>query len=143
MKLNILAIIVLTSFLPQSGNYQLIVNVSGLQPLKGDLYISLHKRPEYFQVADSAFMKKRISVNEETETVVFDKVPQGKYAIALYHDENLNGIMETSENGIPREGYGFSVKKNFFGRPKFEQAAFEINSNDTLEVKMMYPPKNN
>jgi len=124
--------------LPQSNEHRLTVSVTGLKPLKGDLYISLHNRPEYFQFPDSALMKVKITVNESTETVFFEDVPGGRYALALYHDENLNGILDANELGIPREGYGFSTKNKVAGRPKFEQAAFDFSRNDTIEVKMIY-----
>jgi uncharacterized protein (DUF2141 family) len=138
MKL-IFSIISLLLFInPQNNNHLLTVSVKGLKPLKGDLYVGLHNRPEYFQVADSAFLKQKIAVNEETETVIFKNIPAGKYAVAIYHDENLNGIMDANENGFPKEGYGFSTKSKMLGRPKFEQAAFEIGSNDTITVKMIY-----
>ena len=130
---------------PQGGHYRLAVSISGLKPLKGDLYISLHNRPEYFQYADSALMKTKIGVNAETETIFFDNVPEGRYAIAIYHDENLNGKMDVNELGIPIEGYGFSSNPRGPGRPKFDQAAFDLNRNDTIEVKMIYhkdPDKN-
>jgi uncharacterized protein (DUF2141 family) len=135
-----LLLLLIFSFVTGGDQYRLTVTISGLKPLKGDLYISLHSRPEYFQEPDSAFMKQRIKVEKETETVVFQDVPAGKYAIALYHDENLDGVMETSERGIPKEGYGFSTKTKFFGKPKFEQAAFEFNGNDSVEIKMIYLP---
>jgi uncharacterized protein (DUF2141 family) len=139
MKSIILFLISLLLIAPQQGEHpRLTVSISGLKPLKGDLYISLHNRPEYFQVADSALMKKKITVNKETESVVFDNVPMGKYAIAIYHDENLNGILDLNEMGIPKEGYGFSTKNKVMGRPKFEQAAFELSGNDTIDVKMIY-----
>ena len=126
---------------PQQGKeITLTVNVTGLKPMKGDLYISLHNRPEYFQVADSAFMKLKVSVNEENETVIFNNVPPGTYAIALYHDENSDGVMQTNEKGMPKEGYGFSTKSKFFGKAKFEQAAFEMTDNQIIEIKMVYPP---
>jgi len=125
---------------PQDGKHRLVVTVTGLKPLKGDLYISLHQRPEYFQFADSALMKTKIGVNAETETVSFDKVPEGRYAIAIYHDENLNGMMDANEIGIPREGYGFSNNPKVPGKPKFEQAAFEMSQSDTLVIKMIYHP---
>jgi uncharacterized protein (DUF2141 family) len=32
----------------------------------------------------------------------------GKYAVRYYHDENLNGKMETNLVGKPTEGYRFS-----------------------------------
>jgi len=140
MKYIILIISLIFLFPSQGENYKIVIAVSGLKPLKGDLYISLHSRPEYFEVADSAFMKKKISVDEETETIVFKDVPGGKYAVAIYHDVNLNGMMDARENGFPIEGYGFSTKSKFFGRPKFEQSAFEVNGNDTVEIKMIYPP---
>lgn len=127
----------------QEANHRLTLSVTGLKPLKGDLYISLHNRPEYFQVADSAFMKKKITVDEETESFSFENVPDGRYAIAIYHDENLNGKLEVNEMGIPREGYGFSTKNKVAGRPKFEQAEFEVSGNDTVDVKMIYPQRQN
>jgi uncharacterized protein (DUF2141 family) len=138
MKLIIYTILLLLLIAPQGDHYRLTVTVSGLKPLKGELYISLHNRPQYFQVADSAMMKKKITVDQETELIRFDDVPKGTYAIAIYHDENLNGVMDVNDVGIPREGYGFSTKKNMPGRPKFEQAAFDLGRNDTVEIKMIY-----
>ena len=122
----------------QEGSNRLMVTVTGLKPLKGDLYIALHQRPEYFQIGDSALMKTIIRVDKETETVTFDKLTEGRYAIAIYHDENLNAKLDANEMGIPREGYGFSNNPKVPGRPKFEQAAFDISRNDTIEVKMIY-----
>lgn len=138
--MNILALIFSLVFLSQSqvGQYRLAVSITGLKPLKGELYISLHNRPEYFQVADSAFMKTKIAVKADSETVIFSHVPAGKYAVAVYHDENLNGKLDANEKGIPLEGYGFSTRTKMPGRPKFEQAEFEVNGNDTIEVKMIY-----
>lgn len=140
MKLLIFLISIILLVPPQEGKHRLTVIMTGLKPLKGDLYISLHNRPEYFQFADSAFMKTKIVVNAETETVFFDNVPEGRYAMAIYHDENMSGVMDANELGIPREGYGFSTKTRVPGRPKFEQAAFDLTRNDTIEIKMVYHP---
>jgi uncharacterized protein (DUF2141 family) len=140
MRILILLISLIFLVSPQDGKHQLIVTVTGLKPLKGDLYISLHLRPQYFQIADSALMKTKIKVTAEMETVIFDKVPAGRYALAVYHDENQNGILDANEIGIPREGYGFSNNPKIPGRPKFEQAAFELTRSDTLVIKMIYHP---
>jgi uncharacterized protein (DUF2141 family) len=140
MRLLIFLLSILFLLPQQGGKHQLIVTVTGLKPLKGDLYISLHQRPEYFQCADSALMKTKIGVNAETETIIFNKVPAGRYAIAIYHDENLNGIMDANKIGIPKEGYGFSTNPKIQGKPKFEQAAFDLSRNDTIRVKMIYHP---
>lgn len=134
--------VVLALFTYFSGGevYTLKVNVTGLKPLKGDLYVSLHQRPEFFLMADSAFMKMQVKVQSEDMSIFFKDLPAGQYAIAVYHDENLNGVMDANEKGFPKEGYGFSTKNKMLGRAKFEQAAFEVTGSKAIEVKMIYPP---
>jgi uncharacterized protein (DUF2141 family) len=139
MRIFIFIISILLMAVPQGENHRLVVKVNGLHPLKGDLYIAIHQRPEYFQVPDSALVKRIVKIDKETETVIFDKVPDGRYALAVYHDENLNGKLDTSPVGIPREGYGFSNNPKVPGKPKFEQAAFDFSKNDTIVINMIYP----
>ncbi len=144
MKYILLLISLIFMIVPQDGKYRLAVKVTGLKPITGSyLYVSLHQRPEYFQYPDSALMKARILVNKETETVLFDNLPAGHYAIALYHDENLNGKLDVNALGMPREGYGFSTKTPVPGRPKFEQAAFDFIRNDTIVVQINYKSSGN
>jgi len=125
--------------IPIGDQFNLTVNVSGLKPLKGELYISLHNRPGSFQVADSAFLKRKIAVDEEKETVVFKNIPAGNYAVSVFHDENLSGALEMNDKGIPLEGYGFSTRTRSLAKPKFEQAAFDLTKNDTVEIRILYP----
>jgi len=57
--------------------------------------------------------------------VSFNNLTPGKYAVRYYHDENMNGNMETNLVGKPTEGYGFSnniIGK--FGPPPFEKWLF-------------------
>lgn len=133
-----ISILFLFFIFPGKDKYSLTVTVSGLKPVGGELYISIHDRPEFFATGDSARLKSKIRVNKEAESIVFENVPAGRYAIAVYHDENLNGIMDANQKGIPAEGYGFSMKSKFLGRPGFEQAAFDLNRNDTVQVRMIY-----
>jgi uncharacterized protein (DUF2141 family) len=140
MKTNILIILVSLLFLipPPAVNHRLVVKVNGIKPLKGDLYITLNQRPEYFHIPDSALVKRIIKIEKETETVIYDKVPEGRYAVAIYHDENLNGKLDVNPLGMPREGYGFSNNPKVIGKPDFEQAAFDFSRNDTIVIKMVY-----
>ena len=137
--MKLIGAIFLILFLQIPGdNNRLTITVTGLHPIKGNLYLSLHNRAEYFQIPDSAFRKVIVAIDEETETIIFDMLPHGKYAIAIYHDANLSGELEVNELGIPKEGYGFSTKSKIAGKPKFEQAAFDLNREDTIEIKMIY-----
>ena len=138
MKIPLILVLVFLHFAPGVNEFRLTVSVSGLKPLEGDLYIALHNRPEYFQEPDSAFMKMKVEVKKETELVKFENVPAGDYAIAVYHDENLDGKLDMNNLGLPKEGYGYSTKNKVAGRAKFDQAAFAVSGNDTVEVKMIY-----
>lgn len=63
----------------------------------------------------------------------------GKYAVRYYHDENLNGKMETNLMGKPTEGYGFSNNvTGSFGPPPFAKWLFEINADKKIVLKPTY-----
>ena len=139
MKFVLQIVLILFLFSPQGGNHRLIITFRGLQPIKGDLYLALHSRPEYFEIADSAFIKKIVLVTAETETISFNNIPDGHYALAVYHDENLNGVLDVNDIGIPKEGYGFSRDaRSKFGPPSFDRAAVAIEpgENKTLTVNV-------
>lgn len=69
----------------------------------------------------------------------FEGLPSGTYALALIHDENGNGRLDTVM-GIPREGFGFSNNPAIrFGPPSFKSASVGITSGTTDEqVKIKY-----
>lgn len=55
----------------------------------------------------------------------FQDIPPGTYAIAVIHDENMNGKLDTNFFGVPTEGYGFSKDaKALLGVPSFSSASF-------------------
>lgn len=58
----------------------------------------------------------------------FESIPPGKYALAVIHDENMNGKLDTNWLGLPKEGYGFSNNtKISSGPPSFSDAGFEYD----------------
>jgi uncharacterized protein (DUF2141 family) len=76
------------------------------------------------------------------ENTCFFSVPDlnpGKYAVRYYHDENLNGKMDTNLVGKPTEGYGFSNNvTGKFGPPPFKKWLFEISGNKKIVLKPTY-----
>ena len=63
----------------------------------------------------------------------------GKYAVRYYHDENMNGKMETNLVGKPTEGYGFSNNViGKFGPPPFEKWLFEVTGDKKIILKPTY-----
>jgi uncharacterized protein (DUF2141 family) len=58
----------------------------------------------------------------------FVNIPSGTYALAVIHDENMDGKLDTKWLGIPTEGYGFSNNaKATFGPPSFSAARFHYD----------------
>lgn len=55
--------------------------------------------------------------------VSFEALECRDYAVAVVHDENGNGKLDTGLFGIPREGLGASRNaRRLFGPPKFDDA---------------------
>ena len=58
----------------------------------------------------------------------FSDIKPGNYAIAVIHDENLNGELDTNLFGIPTEGYGFSSGAEVtLSAPSFSDAVFSYD----------------
>lgn len=72
--------------------------------------------------------------------ITFPKVPAGRYAIALLHDENNNGKADRALSMIPKEGFGFSRDaKVVMGPPSFADAVFEVGGTPVHQaIKMRY-----
>ncbi len=69
-----------------------------------------------------------IAMQEIRETQArchFLGIPPGTYALAVIHDENLDGKLATNWLGVPTEGYGFSNNVTAtLSAPSFEDAQF-------------------
>ncbi len=66
----------------------------------------------------------------------FEDIPPGTYAMAVIHDENMNGKLDTNWMGLPTEGYGFSNDaKAVVGAPAFAAASFPYDGRN-LDLTM-------
>jgi uncharacterized protein (DUF2141 family) len=70
-------------------------------------------------------------------TIVYRDLPAGTYAVAAYHDQNGNRILDKNLLGVPKERVGFSRdSRALLGPPGFEASAFELNSDMTITVRL-------
>jgi uncharacterized protein (DUF2141 family) len=124
--------------LPQAGT--LDVSVGGLRSARGNVLICLTAKAKNFPNCDKdpAAYKRTVSAAHASR-ISFDGVAPGTYALALIHDENANGKLDTRLI-IPREGFGFSRNPAIgFGPPKFGEAQFTLRGGDSVQaVKMKY-----
>lgn len=130
----ICVLIISTSFAmaQQSASNDVTVTVSNLESNDGKVYISLYSSEESF--LRKGFKSTFSKIENNTCKVVFKNVPNGTYAVSLFHDENDNNKMDTGMFGIPKEDYGCSNNaKGFMGPPKWEDAKFTINNQSIIQ----------
>lgn len=118
---------------------QLDVQLTGLRSAKGFVRLCLTPNPGRFPdcTGDPAAISR--SLPASSSSTRFDGVPSGDYAVAIIHDENGNGRLDTFA-GVPREGFGFSRNpKISFGPPRFDAASFAIGTAPVRqEVRIRY-----
>jgi uncharacterized protein (DUF2141 family) len=69
---------------------------------------------------------------------LFKGLRDGTYAVAMVHDENGNGELDTNILGIPVEGLGVSNNPRLMGKPSFAEAQFTIKGNTSINVQAKY-----
>jgi len=131
-----------TAAAPVSGLEKADVSatVTDLRSTKGQVLACLTTRPDAFpDCAKDPNAFTRIVPAGTNVRIDFGAVPDGRYAIALVHDENGNGKLDKSLM-IPREGFGFSRDAPVrMGPPSFAKAAFPVEGADAhVSIRMRY-----
>lgn len=106
----------------------LAVLVTGVKNTNGKVAIAVYSSAEGFPKDDARALRKVMaSIDGATHSAkaVFAGLEPGEYAIAVFHDDNGSGKLETNFFGIPTKGYGFSnnvrpkVRAPSFGEARF------------------------
>jgi uncharacterized protein (DUF2141 family) len=119
----------------------LTVIVENITVAKGRVHVGIYKDAATFPKKKYAFAGKevRVSAVGSVEVMIADLAP-GRYAVAVFHDTNDNGKLDTNVFGVPIEPYGFSNKAIAkWGNPKFESAAFPVRSSrEDIRIRLSY-----
>lgn len=135
MKHFFTTIVIFVSIISYAQTNTITVTVTNFKNNQGKVMVGMYN-------GANAFMKKTIyskvgEIKANTAKVVFENIPDGEYAISLYHDENSNNKLDTGWFGIPKEGYGCSNDaKGMMGPPKYEDAKFQISENKSMVIKL-------
>ncbi|GHD15598.1 DUF2141 domain-containing protein [Tianweitania populi] len=118
----------------------LVVEVSGLRNNQGSLALCVTADPAGFPGCNKAATQRVIPAAQARRPITFPNLPAGTYAVAVIHDENNNGKLDTNFVGIPKEGIAVSnnaVPK--FSAPKFRDAGFVLGKQRvTQRVRVVY-----
>ena len=112
------------------------VTVLGIHNSVGTVACALFESPagfpnDYLRNATNIMV---IKVRHTQARCDFEDMPPGHYALAIIHDENMNGKLDTGALGVPLEGYGFSNNAHaLLGPPSFAAAGFAYDG-QALEI---------
>jgi uncharacterized protein (DUF2141 family) len=106
------------------------VRVLNIKNNTGTVDCALFESPNGFPIEflHSATNVMVIRVRDTQARCNFEDIPPGTYAIAVIHDENMDGKLNSNWLGIPTEGYGFSNDaRGVLSAPSFSAASFPYN----------------
>jgi uncharacterized protein (DUF2141 family) len=115
--------------LPAPDSASIVVEIGGLRSKNGQIMACMTADPKSFPDCQKDPQALHLTVPAiNGGSVNFKVTHPGRYAIALFHDENANGRMDKMLM-MPREGFGFSRDAPLqFGPPRFGAASFPVGT---------------
>ena len=114
--------------------YTIRVEVEGLRSDDGVVRAAVCSRDEFL----SAHCSHGSAAEAEDGAITIDDVPDGRWAVQVFHDEDGDGELDT-QGRRPLEGMGFSRDARMrFGPPRFRDAAFDLGGDATVRLTMRY-----
>ena len=119
---------------------KLTVSVIGVRSDSGAVRCGLYSSPAGFREPGHELRGAVAQIKNGLAACVFNGLPAGPYAVAVFHAEHNETQMETGLFGKPKQGYGFSNNPaSTFGPPSFNSAAFEYRGGSlNLPVQLSY-----
>lgn len=136
----VLGLSLTTSSLNATDGSNVDISISGLRNVKGQIMICMTRNAKIFpDCSKDADALRKVVPAQTANSIIFNSVAPGTYAVAIVHDENQNNKMDVSLF-IPKEGFAFSRNPTItVGPPKFKSAAFAVGAVDMKQsVKMKY-----
>ena len=120
----VVALSALGSLSAAQAEDRIVVEATGFRSDRGHLRCFLFDAPDAYPThPERAVATSRGVISRGAARCSFDGVAPGTYAIALHHDEDDDGQMDTGIFGIPTEGTGASRDaRGSMGPPSFRDA---------------------
>ena len=115
-----------------SPHGNIVMTMDNFHNDEGSVLVTLFSSSDGFPDRPKKAIKNlQAEIREGKLKVFFSNIPYGIYAVAVLHDENGNGEMDTNWVGMPKEGYGVSNDaKASFGPPKYKDAKFSLEAKE-------------
>lgn len=117
--------------------HTLSLDIEGVGSNNGNVCVALYQDKDSFLDYDKVFKIDSEKAVKGHMRIEMDDIPDGEYAVAIFHDENGNKKLDTNFMGIPKEAYAFSKGKvKMFGPPKFDECNFSITSDTEIRIEI-------
>ncbi len=127
-------VLLLTAFALQAQN-NIKVTITGFNNNDGKAVIGLYNSEETFLKKE--YKAETTTIENNQAIIEFTNVPDGNYAISMFHDQNDNGELDMFMGFYPKEDYGFSNNAPArFGPAKWKDALFTVSENQANEIEI-------
>jgi uncharacterized protein (DUF2141 family) len=112
------------------GGVTLVVRVHGVRSSDGQVVAVLYgDNPDDFLRAGKRLARLRVPAAMGVVVLELQAARPGRYAVAVYHDENGNRKLDTAVTGLPSEGFGLSNNPRIWlRRPRLADAALTVEA---------------
>ncbi len=118
------------------GPLSLVVNVDGLRCCNGVLRLAVYNDADYW-LSNTDMVRGRLGfILGESQTFEIHGLPAGKYAVAVFQDNDSDNKLDRWLGILPKEPYGFSNNVGKYGPVSFNQAAFELTEDKTISIQL-------
>ena len=119
----------------------LVVEVGNLQNIgQGQLVALVYDKVKRVQVEGVPFLRRSVtSVTGESQSITFEALPYGEYAVVVLHDMDKDLQADTNWIGFPNEDLGVSrnAKGGPLGGPRWDAARFSHQTESTqVSIRM-------
>ena len=116
---------------------EVTVTLTNIRADAGDLYVSLQSEAQFMQAA--ALAGKTVeNPKDGTVTVTFADVPDGQYALMVWHDIDGDGTFSMGPQG-PTDGWSMIGADELRGMPTFAAQSFTLDGSATVTEPVLYP----
>jgi uncharacterized protein (DUF2141 family) len=139
MKHIIVIVLLITGQLLSAQTVKLVVIVTNIKQFSGIMVISLYNKESSFPVEGEEFRINQVKVDARSVSCTFGGLVPGEYAVALYHDQNSDGVCNLGLFGIPKEGFAFS--RNFkpkLSSPDFGDCKLEVREDMSITINLIF-----
>ncbi len=141
MKFNLLILFFsFVNFTLTSQNSSIELTITNIRNSKGYIRYAIFDNEKHFLSTKTGFIDAgSVKAQKGSIKIKTNSIPDGFYAISVFHDENNNEKVDTNIFGIPTEGFGFSNNPTLYlGPPKFKECLIEKKSNTKLNIEIKY-----